>query len=238
MDLADNKNPAPQKSFHLDHVLDTGVASHFTTKAYDSATDLTTYTLSRNVMGGDISKLKVLKKIDSSTANSALGFSPLGDYVEIEATAVGSNKDRFTLEGDTTGSEFFVGLEYNMEYEMASPALREDSKMGGRTHVMNMRNQIRNGKVSYENTGYFEITVKPKGRDAFSSVFKGSPLGDSNGLNLQQNNIVKNGVFKFPVLSRAEDVEIKILNPTYLPVQLISAEFESFVNGTSRRTSR
>jgi hypothetical protein len=225
MDLSEIKDDNPTKNFHLDHLIEsTDLTTLGGSITYDSNTDKTLYILPTNYLL-DLN-LKVLKREASA-------------YKEMAATSVFGYSDRFELSGNTLGSSnfFYIGSAFDTTYRMSIPYLK-DSGQQGKNIVMSVKNRLKRGRVAYENTGYFKITIDNKGRTYDSATeFLGTTLGNINSQNLEYPPIISEGVYSFPILGNANDVKITIFSDSYLPFQLISMELEAFLNAHSTRTN-
>tara|TARA_R100001463_G_scaffold21084_1_gene50977 strand:- start:523 stop:1815 length:1293 start_codon:yes stop_codon:yes gene_type:complete len=140
----------------------------------------------------------------------------------------------FTVNGDFSSTEFFVGVEYDMEYEFSTQTLKQPTERGGRS-TSNFTNQIlRNGAVDYSETGHFTIEVTPQYRDSYSYAFNPSVLGADSTIG---SLVLDDGSFRFPVHCKHDDATIKIKSSSALPMKVLSAEFENFIHARSRRYS-
>lgn len=140
----------------------------------------------------------------------------------------------FTVNGDFSSAAFFVGREYDMEYEFSTQTLKQPTERGGRA-TSNFTNQIlRNGAVDYSDTGHFTIEVTPQYRDSYSYAFNPSVLGADSTVG---SLVLDDGSFRFPVHCKHDDATIKIKSSSALPMKVLSAEFENFIHARSRRYS-
>ena len=140
----------------------------------------------------------------------------------------------FTVNGDFSSAAFFVGLEYDMEYEFSTQTLKQPTERGGRS-TSNFTNQIlRNGAVDYSDTGHFTIEVTPQYRDSYSYAFNPSVLGADSTIG---SLVLDEGSFRFPIHCKHDDATIKIKSSSALPMKVLSAEFENFIHARSRRYS-
>ena len=131
-------------------------------------------------------------------------------------------------------NDFFVGLEYDMEYEFSTQTLKQPTERGGRASS-NFTNQIlRNGAVEYSDTGHFTIEVTPQYRDTYSYAFNPSMLGADSVVG---SLVLDDGSFRFPVHCKHDEATIKIKSSSALPMKVLSAEFENFIHARSRRYS-
>lgn len=154
------------------------------------------------------------------------------DGARFPLTRVSSSS--FTVNGDLSSTDFFVGLEYDMEYEFSVQTLKQPTEKGGRSSSNFTKQILRNGSVEYADTGHFTIEVSPKYRDAYSYPFNPSSLGADSVVG---SLVLDSGSFRFPVHTNHDDVTLKVKSSSALPAHLLSAEFESFIHARSRRYS-
>lgn len=193
-------------------LLDRKVQSSTLSKSYSSITKLTTVT------GVPYDPVKaVVYTIDGA---------------RFPITRVSSSS--FTVNGDLSSTTFFLGLEYDMEYEFSVQTLKQPTEKGGRSSSNFTKQMLRNGSVEYADTGHFTIEVTPQYRDTYSYPFNPSSLGADSVVG---SLVLDSGSFRFPVHTNHDDVSIKIKSSSALPSHLLSAEFESFIHARSRRYS-
>ena len=137
-----------------------------------------------------------------------------------------------TVDANLTSTKFYLGHEYEMEYQFSDQVLKQPSERGGKS-VSNFTNQrIRNMSVEYSDSGFFEIEVTPEYRDSHSYSFSPVQLG----ANFTIGNLTpESGTFRVPVHSEPDKVTIKIKTSSALPAKILSAEFESFISVRSKR---
>jgi len=193
-------------------LLDRKVKSSTLTKSYSSTTKLTTVT----TVPYDPVKA-VVYTIDGA---------------RFPITRVSNSS--FTVNGDLSSTTFFVGLEYDMEYEFSAQTLKQPTEKGGRSTSNFTKQMMRNGSIEYSDTGHFTVEVTPKYRDSYSYPFNPSSLGADSVVGLL---VLDSGSFRFPVHTQHDDVTIKVKSSSALPAHLLSAEFESFIHARSKRYS-
>ena len=120
-----------------------------------------------------------------------------------------------------------------MVYTFSDLVMRESIRRGGQNAIAEGRVQVRYLTVSFSNTGFFKVEVTPDYRDISTHPFTGRILGD--GGNIIGTVPLKDGKFRVPVYSKADQVKIECKNDTPLPCALVSAEFEVSLNARSTR---
>ena len=137
-----------------------------------------------------------------------------------------------TVNVDLSAKSFYIGHEYEMEYEFSNQILKQPTERGGKS-VSNFTGQrIRNMSVEYSDTGFFEIEVTPEYKDPYSYSFNPAQLGADF---LLGELTTESGTFRVPVHCEPNKVTIKIKTSSALPAKLLSAEFESFISVRSKR---
>lgn len=142
----------------------------------------------------------------------------------------------FSLPGDWSQGDLWLGYSYTQKLRLSEQFYYENQRP-----VMNARCQIRNMQVHFTDTTAMRIEVKSRGRDPFhllvfpglKQTYTSRTLGDEYlVLNTPQEDT---GVYDFPVLGKASDVTIDLINDTYLQANFQSAEWRGLV---SRRMTR
>lgn len=158
------------------------------------------------------------------------------DGERIQVTSQADDSAVISAEKDMTGINFYAGEAYTMTYTFSDVTLREEAQAGGLAVVTDGRVQLRYGTITYGESGYFRVEVTPDFRDVSSHDFTGRVLG-AGSLTLGSVPL-ESGEFRFPVFSKANQVEISVKNDTPLPNNLLSAEYELQWNPRSSRTTR
>jgi len=192
--------------------------------SYDANTKKTTWTLPYTIT----SRTEAWSGFDTSANGGVLlGFAISGN------TIVG--------DGNWSGSPVWFGESYNFRYRFTRFKLYKE--IGGGKAAANVeRTQVRNAKLRYHETHYFEIHVFPEGRDMGKYKFDGTILGSRNstlGTALPNgwdtdNERFYEGVFNFPIMSRGERCMVEIHNATPHPCKFSTCEWVALVTGRAR----
>lgn len=126
------------------------------------------------------------------------------------------------------GGTVFVGIPYTFRYVFSEQVLKENSEP-----LIRSRLQLRNFTVNFNDTGFFEAVVTPTAREESVVSFTGKVLGSLNNV-IEQTSIEKYN-FKFPVLSKSNEVSIELRSSNFLPAYFQSAEWEGFFVMRARR---
>lgn len=123
-----------------------------------------------------------------------------------------------------------IGVPYSFGYTFSQQQTRQTNTTVPRKDG---RLQLRSFSVAYSDTGFFEATVTPSGRDPSIHTFTGKVVG---GISSILGGVgLSSGTFRFPVLSNAETVKIELSNNTHLPCQFQNVEWEGVYNSRAVR---
>lgn len=148
-------------------------------------------------------------------------------------TILSQTSNTVVVSGNYTANDVYVGNTYNLKYRFSKIYVREQKAAGNTTSINTGRLQLKRMSVVYGDTGYFTVTLYPKARTTSVYKFTGQILGSSNFI--LGNPILESGEFKFPIQCRNTDVDIEINNDSYLPSNLISAEWEGVFSVLTER---
>jgi hypothetical protein len=129
-------------------------------------------------------------------------------------------------------ADIYVGVPYRFSYTFSEqvPAQTGD---GQRTVYQYGRLSLRSMKVSFVNTGKFDVVIAPTGRNPYTNYFTGTILGGIASL-LGRINIAT-GVYKFPVNARSNEVTITIQSSYPYPCTFNTCEWQGlFTNNAGR----
>lgn len=191
-------------------LLDRRVPSSDLGKSYSATTKLTTVT-----------------SMPYDPVNSVVYTSVGGRYAITRVSATS-----FTVVGDLSSTDFYVGREYDMEYTFSTQTLKQPTERGGKATSNFTYQTLRNGAIDYSDTGHFTVEVTPLYRDTYNYAFNPTTLGADS---LLGSLVVDSGSFRFPIHAKHDEATIKIKSSSALPAKLLAAEFESFVTPRSRR---
>ena len=229
---AEFREPNSEFEFHLDHKVTeatTGVSV-----AYNATNDVTTFTLPYRLNGTMSVIGRYLAANETSTYVDTRGNTiPLkaGQLVQTTNTSNGSTTT-ITANGDYRNSKFIIGEPYTMHYRFSQQRMTE----GGANNageIASGRLQLHHFYIKFEDTGFFQVEVTPENRETSIHKFTGRLLGAASASVGQIN--LETGTFRFPIMSRADRVDIDVKNDTFLPTQLSSAEYEAMFHMRSRR---
>ena len=149
---------------------------------------------------------------------------------------VSSSSTTVVIAGDHTATEFYIGERYTMTYEFSQPTLKEPTAAGGRVAITGGRLQIKHWLLRYQDSGDFVVKVQQRtSSTSLDYVFTGRVIG--SGASTLGSTTLASGDFRFPVMSKAENIRITIESDSHLPCQFLSAEWEGQMHLRSRRVN-
>jgi len=126
--------------------------------------------------------------------------------------------------------DLYIGIPYPMKYVFSQQKVKQTNTNSPRKDG---RLQLRSFAMSFSDTGAFEASVTPEGRDTSTYKYTGRTLGTAS--NKVGAVSLSSGIFRFPILSNAETVNIQIENNTHLPSAFQSVEWEGLYNSRATR---
>lgn len=130
------------------------------------------------------------------------------------------------------GEPLWVGFPVNFLYQFSEqvPAANDGER---RTVYQYGRLTLRSMRLSYKNTGKFEVKIVPTARVAYTTYFTGITLGTIEAL--MGKIPITTGVFKFPVNGRSSEVIITIESNNPYPCSFSTCEWQGvFTNNSGR----
>ena len=219
--------------YRLDHKVTeatTGVSVN-----YNASTHISTFTVpyrlraNMNIVG------RFLGSGETSTFVNAQGTTTTlkpGQIISTTNSTDGSTST-ITATGDFRNSKFIIGEPYEMHYRFSQQRLTAGSGGQAGGEFLSGRLQLHHFYIKFEDTGFFKVEVTPDFRDTSTHNFTGVLLGTGSSTIGTVN--LESGLFKVPVMSRADRVNIDVKNNTFLPTTLASAEYEAMFHMRSRR---
>jgi hypothetical protein len=135
--------------------------------------------------------------------------------------------------GQWNTSKVFIGVPYTMRYRFSTQVIKEEALGGGQAVVGAGRLQVRFWTVIYAGTGYFRAEVTPLYRPTQRYDFTGRVLG--SGANVIGEMPLEDGNFRFPIMSKNDQVTVDLVNDSFLPSKFLSAEWEALYTIRSKR---
>ena len=198
--------------------LDRRVSESSVSSSYDQNTNVTTFTLPYVPSTG---LARIFKRIAPPW--------PGGGAVAVRS----QTGNVLRANGNFTGVPLWFGENYRMEYTMTRPNLRV-MKGTGEFVIVPGRFQVGYGILAHSNSLYFRVEVSPIGRPTYSYEYVPRSLGTSTAVTGTPLNPV-DGIKRFPVFSKNDQVTIKIINDSPLPCSLISVDWEANYTARAQR---
>lgn len=137
------------------------------------------------------------------------------------------------IDGDVSNFTFVVGQPYTWEYELGTIYVQSTARNGASQSVLRGTLNLGSMTISFDDTGYVRAEVAPEGSETYSYVYAGRVTGAIT--NVIGAVAVNSGVFKFPLMSNNQRLNVKLINDTVLPTHVMSAEWEgNYVNHARR----
>jgi hypothetical protein len=180
--------------------------------SYNSATDLTTYTLPYQITTG--SSFQVI-------SDSGRDFG-----------ATQTSSTTVTVPGNRAGVAVWLGEKYKMTYILSEPLFRSSNE--GSMSAIGGRYQIRYATLSFGKTSYFKAKVSVEYGNTYEYDFTARFLGSGNNI-IGSFPPLETGSYRIPAYCKSTGLTITIENDTALPSNLISMEYEASFNERGQR---
>ena len=141
-----------------------------------------------------------------------------------------NNSTTVTARGDWSQEEVWAGEKYEFRYRFSR--FKYMKEIGGGKAVKNVwRTQVRQAKLSFHETGFFQIKTMPEHRadglytyDGTSIAVRASSIGTPETF-LGDVPRSYEGVFNIPIQGRGDRVMVEILNDTVHPCKFSTCEW-------------
>ncbi|MER8505692.1 hypothetical protein NKH91_06110 [Mesorhizobium sp. M0894] len=141
----------------------------------------------------------------------------------LEISILSSDIDEVVLQGDLREVPLYFGTTYETRYGLSTIFIRQESRNGGVSVITEGRLQLISLLIQFSKTAYFRVEVTPLARETRAYFSTGRLMGDPNNRADEIN--LSDGAFKVPLLSKNDRVKVEIVNDSYLPSCLLSAEW-------------
>jgi hypothetical protein len=203
----------------------TSVAMRMANGVYNAATETTTWTLPYTA---------------NTTTQLWSGYSLTpGRKIGGVLLATISSGTTFTCRGDWSNADVFAGVPYQFRYRFSRFKTMKDVGIG-KAASNTIRTQVRNAKLRYHETGYFEVTVSPEHRPTATYKFDGTILATrGSAISAAPNEPADagryyEGVFSIPIASRGEQCIVEVVNSTPLPCKFSTCEWTALLTAKSK----
>jgi hypothetical protein len=164
----------------------------------------------------------------NTTLFENLPYAPDADFVVASKDGavpqiIDSDADSIEVLGDWSTETMWFGRSYLSRWQPSTIYVRKPTASGGTVIDEVSRLQLKRGYLNYSDSGYFNVSVTPEGRDSSSYIFTGRLVGDLNELG---EVALGSGRFSFAILSKNDRVILEISSETIQPFRLTSMEWE------------
>lgn len=131
------------------------------------------------------------------------------------------NSSTFDIPGDQTAATgMYFGHPYTMRYQFGRVDVREDTSRGGYTTIKTGRYQNLFGLIKFANTHTFDVTTQIQQESVKTMTFTAT-VGNDGGGTIKLDN----GEYRFPTLTKTENLTVELLNSTPFPSTFLGAEW-------------
>ncbi|MCP3882353.1 MAG: hypothetical protein GY701_28760 [Sulfitobacter sp.] len=208
---------------------------------------------------GTVLEITLPYNLSDTAANTATGTTivsrmgtdtgPEGEQFDFTEATVGSvsvlsvpDEDGSLYAAASGGTFlFYIGEDYTMTYEFSRPALREQTRTGGLAAIKTGRYQLLHGVLSYEDSGYFKMSVEPAVDSAGNEIVSRDtydvelPLQEVGlGRSLLGSVNIRSGDEKFGIFGAPEEVRLILTNDSPYPCNPKSLELQARFSTVSR----
>lgn len=183
---------------------------------YDDATRETTFTL----------PYEATNEVQIWSAYNNSGTGKPGPVL-LGSTATGTT---ITTSGDWSTANFWAGEKYQFRYRFSRFKLMQEIG-GGKAPRNVVRTQVRQAKLGYHETGFFQAKTMPEHRQPGLYTFDGtvlavreSKIGDTSPIDEIRERYYE-GVFNIPIMGRGDRVLVELLNDTPHPCKFSTCEW-------------
>ncbi len=137
-----------------------------------------------------------------------------------------------TCRGDYSGSDVAAGEPFEFRYRFTKFKLVKEIG-GGKTAANATRTQVRNAKLRYHETGYFQVKTLPEHREPGLYTYDGTvsgvmnaAIGRPSAADLSDNyERYSEGVFSIPIYGKGDQVYVELLSNKPLPCKFSTCEW-------------
>ena len=143
-----------------------------------------------------------------------------------------------TVRGDQTNVTVAAGEPYLFRYRFTKfKMVREIG--GGKAAVNAMRTQVRNAKIRYHETGFFQVRTLPEHRSEGLYTYDGTVAGVRNAaigspppgdMNADTPRFFE-GVFTVPIYGQGDRIYVELLNDRPIPCKFSTCEWTALLSG-------
>ena len=146
-----------------------------------------------------------------------------------------------TARGNWSLEEIWAGEPFEFRYRFSRFKLMQDIG-GGKSVRATVRTQVRQAKLGYHESGYFEVKTLPEHRAEGLYVFDGTTIAVRSSSVGNPSVMPENapryyeGVFNIPIMGRGDRVLVELLNTTPHPCKFSTCEWIGGITSRSGAT--
>ena len=153
----------------------------------------------------------------------------------------GSSGTTIVADGNWSGVDVMCGEPYEFRYRFTKFKMTREIG-GGKAAANAMRTQVRNAKLRYHESGYFEVHVLPEFREAGVYTYDGTVAGVRNAaigkppmseFNADSVRFFE-GVFNVPIYGKGEQIFVEIRSDKPIPCKFSTCEWIALVTSRAR----
>ena len=144
-----------------------------------------------------------------------------------------------TVRGDWSSEDVWAGEKYEFRYRFSRFKLMQDIG-GGKAPRNVVRTQVRQAKLGYHESGFFQAKTMPEHRseglytfDGTVSAVRGASIGQPVDMMAQETPRYYEGVFNIPIMGRGDRVLVELLNDSPHPSKFSTVEW---IGGVTSRS--
>lgn len=203
IDFSNNQKEAinPQ----LDYIFYTDRKITLSSGTYDSVNDKTEFTLPYPVLDTDIGNFVLI---------SSNGLQ----------TAFTKTNNKIYVKGNKSTSSFVFGKTYNSLWKLGTIFKRQQTQTGT-SQVTEGLLMLKDISISYTDSCYFKVRVIPHFTSQITSEYEYTGVITGTDSALLGKRQCYSGVFMIPVQAKNDEIDIEIINDSYLPSNFLSLEW-------------
>jgi hypothetical protein len=131
------------------------------------------------------------------------------------------NQSDYEVAGDQTGQTGLIfGFPYTMRYQFGRVDVREDTQRGGYSTIKSGRYQNLFGLIKFSKTNNFTISTQIQSETPKTMTYTAVVGNDEAG-----SVPLANGEYRFPTLTKTDNLTVEITNSTPFPSTFLGAEW-------------
>jgi len=134
-----------------------------------------------------------------------------------------------TAVGDYSAGNTFFGVPYTTRYRFTEFFFKDEKNVSVTQYSLKMKNI----EIAYSDSLNFKVEVTPHQRDTYTYKFTGNVLGVNSSIGAIPE--AQAGTFKVPLMTGSEGLKVDIVNDSWMPSYLQSAEWNAKLSMNFKR---